>query len=72
MEVTKDTKSKLQRQTYTVEEAGTLLGLGRNSAFKAAKNKQIPSIRLGKRLLVPRAALERLLECGSKQLEGSA
>lgn len=50
-----------RRQTYTVEEAGALLGLGRNSAFKAVRDGNIPAIRIGRRLLVPRVAIERML-----------
>jgi excisionase family DNA binding protein len=49
------------RQTYTVEEAGALLGLGRNSVFKAVNEGNIPAIRIGRRLLVPRLAIERML-----------
>ena len=51
-----------ERLTYTVEEAGRLLGLSRNSTYEAARTGELPTIRLGRRLLVPRAALERLLE----------
>lgn len=50
---------------YRIEEAARLLGIGRNSCYEAAKTGQIPSIRIGKRLLVPKAALDRLLESGS-------
>ena len=46
----------------TVEEAGRLLRLSRGSAYEAARSGQIPTLRIGRRLLVPRAALERLLE----------
>ena len=51
-----------ERLTYTVEEAGRLLGLSRNSTYEAARTGELPTIRLGRRVLVPRAALERLLE----------
>jgi excisionase family DNA binding protein len=51
-----------ERLTHTVEEAGQMLGLSRNSAYALAKSGELPTIRLGKRLLVPKAALERLLE----------
>jgi len=51
------------RQTVSVEEAGRLLGISRGTAYEAAKSGSIPVIRIGKRLLVPRAALERLLNC---------
>ena len=49
------------RQTLTVEEAAAVLGIGRNSAYQAVASGQLPVIRIGRRLLVPRAALERLL-----------
>jgi excisionase family DNA binding protein len=43
-------------------EVGRALGLGRNSTFKAAKAGEIPVVKIGKRLLVPKAALSKLLE----------
>lgn len=49
------------RRTYDVEEAGRLLGIGRNAAYEAVKRGDIPSIRIGKRLLVPKAILDRML-----------
>ena len=49
------------RLTLTVDEAGRLLGISRNSAFEAVRRGDIPSIRVGKRILIPRAAFERLL-----------
>jgi excisionase family DNA binding protein len=49
------------RLVYTVEEAASLLGISRSFAYEAVQNGQIPSMRIGKRILVPKAALERLL-----------
>lgn len=46
---------------YSVEEAGALLDLGRSGSYEAARRGQIPTIRIGRRLLVPKAALDRLL-----------
>jgi excisionase family DNA binding protein len=43
-------------------DVGRILGLSRPSTYAAAKNGQIPTIRIGGRILVPRAALERLLD----------
>jgi len=51
-----------QPPVLTIGEAATLLRIGRNSAYEAARRGEIPTIRLGRRLLVPLAALERLLE----------
>jgi excisionase family DNA binding protein len=50
-----------ERLTYTVEEAAKLLGLSRNTAYELAKIGELPTIRMGRRLLVPRAALHRML-----------
>ena len=50
------------RLTLTVPEAGCVLGVGRNAAYQAARTGDIPTIRIGKRILVPVAALERMLE----------
>ena len=41
------------------------MGVSKNVAYEAARRGEIPSIRLGGRILVPRAALERLLETGN-------
>lgn len=58
---------KLERATLSVVEAGRLLGIGRHAAYAAAKRGELPSIRLGGRVVVPRAALERLLAEGRPQ-----
>ncbi len=49
------------KRTYTVPEAAERLGIGRTAAYEAARAGQIPTIRIGKRILVPIAALEQLL-----------
>jgi hypothetical protein len=50
------------RSTFSVDEAGCeILGLSRCSAYSAVRSGAIPTIRIGKRLIVPRVALERLL-----------
>ena len=52
--------------TLTVEEAGRLLGIGRSLAYAAARDGSLPTIRLGKRILVPTAALLRMLDRSEK------
>jgi len=49
------------RLTMTVEEAATALGISRAFAYEAVNNGEIPTIRIGRRILVPKAALNRLL-----------
>jgi excisionase family DNA binding protein len=49
------------RSTLTVEEAGEILGISRWSAYEAANKGELPVIRVGRRWIVPRHALEKLL-----------
>ena len=51
-----------ERRTLTVEEAGRLLGISRNTSYALARSGAIPTIRLGRRLLVPKVAFDRMLE----------
>lgn len=53
-----------KRLCITVPEAAEMLGISRNFAYELVKQKQLPVIRFGKRLLIPRVALERMLEAG--------
>ena len=50
------------RLVFTVEEAAQLLGISRSFAYEAVQRGDIPSMRIGRRVLVPKAALKRLLE----------
>lgn len=52
----------MDKKTLSIPEAGKALGIGRSAAYEAARTGQLPTIRIGKRLLVPIIALERLLE----------
>jgi excisionase family DNA binding protein len=49
------------RLTWTVPEAAMLLGISRASAYEAAHRGELPVRVIGRRLLVPRVALLRLL-----------
>jgi excisionase family DNA binding protein len=50
-----------ERRVVTVNEAAAMLRISRGSAYDAVRRKEIPTIRIGRRLLVPLAALERML-----------
>ncbi len=52
----------MDRQTYTISEAARVLGISRGSAYEAARLGTLPVLRLGRRLIVPRAALELMLD----------
>jgi excisionase family DNA binding protein len=43
-------------------EAANALGVSRTTIYKLAKDGSLPTIRLGSRVLVPIAALNKLLE----------
>lgn len=47
--------------TISIVRAGRLLGVSQNVAYEAAKAGQIPTIPVGRRLLVPTAKLLELL-----------
>ena len=47
--------------TLSVEQAGTMLGIPRATAYRAAAAGQLPTFRIGRRLLVPTARLLDLL-----------
>lgn len=53
--------SRGKTDTYSVPEAGRRLGIGRDAAYDAAKRGEIPTIRIGRLLRVPKPAFERLL-----------
>ena len=51
----------ISRRTFTIGEAAKMLGISRNAAYLAAQNGTLPTIMIGRRRLVPRAAFDRLL-----------
>ncbi|MBA7715265.1 hypothetical protein ES703_124306 [subsurface metagenome] len=53
-----------EKLTLTVSETARLLGISRGLAYEMVRTGEISSVRFGKRVLVPRRALERLLEKG--------
>ena len=48
--------------TMTVEEAAAALKISRGLAYEAARDGRLPCIHMGRRWLVSRRALEKLLE----------
>lgn len=49
------------RLTLTVMEAAEFLGLSRGSTYSAIRTGKIPSIRIGRRIIVPKASLISIL-----------
>ena len=57
----------MDKLTLTVQEAAKALGISRNSAYSGVLRGDIPHVKVGKRILIPRKALEELLAIASKK-----
>lgn len=47
--------------TMTVEDCARHLGISRSLAYEAVQRGELPAIRIGRRVLVPRDGIERML-----------
>jgi len=56
-----------ERPAITVGEAAKILNVSRSSAYIAARTGELPTIRIGRRVLVPTAALRRMLAVDQPQ-----
>jgi excisionase family DNA binding protein len=54
---------RTESATLSIEQAAVRLGIGRGTAYAAAREDRlpVPVIKIGRRMLVSRAALEALL-----------
>ncbi len=51
-----------EKQTFTVEEAAKILGVGRQTAYDLARKGELPGVRrLGRRFIVSKTELEAYL-----------
>jgi len=50
-----------ERLVWTVEEAGRMLGISRAHACELVARGELPHLRLGRRVVVPKHAIELLL-----------
>ena len=55
-------KDERQPLVYSVDEARRLLKISRGLIYEAINAGRIPSIRIGRRILIPRSGLERLFD----------
>ncbi|MGZ4753434.1 MAG: helix-turn-helix domain-containing protein [Acidimicrobiia bacterium] len=56
-----DTTRNEERLVWTVEEAARLLGISRAHAYELVARGELPHLRLGRRVVVPKHAIEALL-----------
>ena len=59
-----------ERLVISVKECQEKMCLSKNSVYEAVRSGILPAIRVGRRILIPKAALERMLnECGQPRAE---
>lgn len=57
----RETESNEERLAISIPETAKLLGLSRNSTYEAARRGELPTLIIGRRILVPLSALKKLL-----------
>lgn len=62
----------VERQTLSLDEAARYLGVGRSTLYLMAKSGEVPTVQLRRRRVVPRAALDRILEGTSRGTQRGA
>jgi excisionase family DNA binding protein len=50
-----------RRLVFSVEETAVLLGISRAFAYELVARGEIPSLRLGRRIVVPRVSIDELV-----------
>jgi excisionase family DNA binding protein len=55
-------EEKIERRTCSIEEAAKALGVCKAVAYEAARTGELPTIKFGRRILVPLVALDRILD----------
>lgn len=48
---------------YNVEDLASRLGISRISLYEAIRRGEVPHIRIGRRIVLPREAIDRWLAC---------
>jgi excisionase family DNA binding protein len=51
----------MEKLVYTVNETAQILNIGMNKAYELIQQKQIPNVRVGRKFLIPKQALESWL-----------
>ena len=57
----------MEKKTASTKEVSEILGIGRSLTLKLIATGKIPSIRLGKRILVPIAVLDKIIAAKSAE-----
>ena len=54
-----------ERMTLSIEEAAMRLGISRALAYELVRRGELPRLRLGRRIVIPRKALEAFVEAST-------
>lgn len=54
-----------QNDILSVKQAAQYLGIGLNSAYRLVHRKDFPSVKIGKRIIIPKVHLDRWIEFNS-------
>jgi excisionase family DNA binding protein len=57
-----------ERATYTINELKQVLGVGRDHIYAGLRAGRIPHLRMGKRFIIPRAAVDLWLKNAGQQV----
>ena len=60
------------RQTVTVTECSQILGIARGKCYEACRTGRIPNLRFGKRIVIPKAALKKMLLIDGESFDETA
>ena len=52
----------MERQTLTADEVAEILGVAVPTVYAAVKRGELPAVRIGDRVLIPKNALQRMLQ----------
>lgn len=58
------------KTTFSVPEVAEICGIGRSAAYAAVQSGELPAVRIGNRVIVPRHVLERLLAACAPKVRG--
>jgi excisionase family DNA binding protein len=58
-----------KKSTLSVKEACDMLGISRGSLYQGIHSGEIPSFRVGRRYVIPRAPVERILDATTSYIQ---
>ena len=62
-------QNETESAILSVNECAKMLKLSRGSAYQAIATGEIPHLKIGRRILIPRIAIQKLLESAGKPKE---